>query len=70
MTNPDSMVLISGMPDPAAMYMTLPAGDASPSLFVELASAAGKALLVSIVADELKMPNSSAKPTYIPNLDA
>lgn len=66
MTKPDSSVFISGIPDPAAMYMTLPdvtGWTLAPSraLSPRLDSGVGSARLVVSVADALMIPKISAK---------
>jgi hypothetical protein len=80
MLKPDRMVLISGIPEPEAMYITFPPGvvegvaGAESSVWpliliwgVEVWSLAdgadGRELLVIIVAVELMVPKTSAKPT-------
>lgn len=79
MLKPDRMVLISGMPEPAAMYMTFPAGAVAgagllfgmsePLGFVvadedcSLLEAEGSELFVNIVALELITPKARAIPT-------
>jgi hypothetical protein len=70
MTNPERIVLISGMPDPEAMYMVFPgAGGIDLPILgsLELCSvdALGSVLFVNIVTEELTIPNASAIPTYI-----
>jgi len=67
-TKPDRIVLISGMPEPAAMYMLLPltTGCGGPPywfLSPVPGEAAGRERLVSIVALELIMPKARAKAT-------
>jgi hypothetical protein len=67
-TKPDRMVLISGIPEPAAMYIVFPvATGAGGPLYWSLSpvpgEAAGKERFVSIVALELMMPNARAKAT-------
>jgi hypothetical protein len=67
-TKPDRMVLISGIPEPAAMYIVFPvATGAGGPLYWSLSpvpgDAAGRERLVSIVALELMMPKARAKAT-------
>ena len=73
MTNPESMVFISGIPEPEARYIVLPVNGVS---VLELSSqrwlpcpgaAAGKVDLVSMVSEELMIPYANAKATYIAN---
>ena len=66
MTKPDRMVLISGMPEPAAMYIVLPvATGAGGPLYWSLSpvpgDAAGSDRFVSMVALELMIPKDRAK---------
>ena len=69
MTNPERMVLISGMPEPEARYMVLPVtgglvtASGPWSWSSCLGAVAGKVDFVSIVSEELMMPNANAKAT-------
>jgi hypothetical protein len=71
MEKPERIVLISGMPEPEAMYIVLPAGVAGDGaglsgetcpVFVvgQVFAADGKVLLVNIVKLELSTPNATA----------
>lgn len=59
-TKPDRIVLISGMPEPAAIYIDLP----TPPSPVP-GEAAGRDRFVNIVKDELMIPKASANPMNI-----
>lgn len=67
-TNPPSIVLISGIPEPAAIYIVFPATAFSSSCSGVVAE--GKALFVNIVTLALTSPNANAKATYTPKLAA
>ena len=78
MLKPERIVLISGIPEPAAMYITFPAGTvAGPGLLFgmseplglvdaddcSLVETEGSELFVNMVALELITPKTSAIPT-------
>jgi len=69
-TKPDRMVFISGIPDPAAIYMLFPATVgciASACWFLSPVpgEVAGSERFVSIVTLPLIIPKAKAKPTYM-----
>lgn len=72
-TKRDNIVLISGMPDPAAIYIFLPVVTGADAVTISMplnlsplvSGTAGKEVFVSMVALELIMPKAKAQATYI-----